>query len=179
MTERTCSVEGCERRLRANGYCNLHYERVRRGKPVGGIEPRSVPAPPEERFWRFVDKRPDGCWIWTGHINDTGYGSFGPGGGRTMSSHRFAYRMLVGEIPDGFHHLDHLCRNRACCNPAHLEPVTASENVRRGIDHRGCINGHPWTPENTYVRKDRGHRQCRQCQRERARAAYARKVANR
>ena len=72
----------------------------------------------------------DECWIWTGPKNGSGYGIFSYRG-RNQSAHRVAYRLLVGEIPDGLQ-LDHLCRKRSCINPAHLEPVTRLENVRRG-----------------------------------------------
>jgi hypothetical protein len=86
------------------------------------------------RFWARVEKRPDGCWIWTGVINHNGYGryTYARPDGRSLASraHRIAYELLVGPIPDGLQ-LDHLCRVKACVNPAHLEPVTQDENMRR------------------------------------------------
>lgn len=71
-----------------------------------------------------------GCWIWMGELNRNGYGRISFGGARRMV-HRIVYILLVKSIPDGLH-LDHLCRVRCCCNPAHMEPVTPRENTLRG-----------------------------------------------
>jgi len=82
----------------------------------------------------YVRIMPNGCWVWIRAITMHGYGNIGwrwPGGRTTMSSHRFFYTKIVGKVPGGLD-LDHLCRNRACCNPAHIEPVTTAENLRRG-----------------------------------------------
>jgi hypothetical protein len=87
---------------------------------------------PLARFLRFVRKGAiaSDCWQWTGSRSDNGYGNFTVGG-RTFLVHRLAYQMHVGPIPAGLQ-LDHLCRNRSCCNPAHLEPVTCRTNALRG-----------------------------------------------
>lgn len=72
------------------------------------------------------------CWVWTGDVQNRGYGCLGC---RADTTHTASYRILVGSIPKGLT-LDHLCRNKLCCNPAHLEPVTIQENVRRAVAAR-------------------------------------------
>ena len=129
--------------------------------------PESIPS--ADRFWSRVDKSGD-CWLWTGSLWD-GYGRcyFA---GRSDFAHRVSYRLLVGPIPTG-KQLDHLCRNRACVNPAHLEPVLGRINILRGesptaINARKthCSKGHPFTAENTWWRRDEPHsRRCRECHR--------------
>jgi hypothetical protein len=92
-------------------------------------------------------------------------------------SHRIAYQLLVGPIPDGLV-LDHLCRNRACCNPRHIEPVSQRENLMRGetvcASHAiktHCINGHAFDEANTYIDRE-GKRKCRECMNKRKRDSY-------
>jgi len=125
-------------------------------------------VPLEARLWPFIDKQPDGHWIWTRRANSSGYGTLTVDG-RSVMVHRLVYELLVGPIPERWT-IDHLCRIRLCCNPEHLEPVTYDENVRRALaaykarmDARThCVHGHPWDEVNTYVNGS-GSRQCRQC----------------
>jgi hypothetical protein len=123
------------------------------------------------RFWLLVDRStPSGCWSWIGATTRGGYGSF-KFNDVTSSAHRIAYEYRHGAIPDGLE-IDHLCSNRSCVNPAHLEPVTRLENVRRGNGAQRvvCPAGHKYDEANTY--HCRGKRYCRTC-----RSARRRKVS--
>lgn len=130
----------------------------------------------EERFWSKVDVRDDvECWPWTASTNGVGYGQFFLNG-RLVKAHRLAYELVVAEIPEGLQ-VDHLCGNRACCNPGHMELVTLVENVMRGDSplarkarQTHCIRGHELAGENLY-RDSRGRRQCRTCRRDAAQRA--------
>lgn len=120
----------------------------------------------EARFWIYVEKT-NGCWRWTSALNPNGYGRFRTRQG-AFQAHRFAFELGNGPIPDGLE-LDHLCRNRACVNPARLEAVTHRENTLRGATIAAanaakthCPQGHPYDGGNTYV-NPRGSRICRTC----------------
>ena len=125
-----------------------------------------------ERLSTKIQVADDGCLEWTGYLR-SGYGIFRGVGGKNQTAHRVVWELFVGPIPEGMD-LDHLCRNRACCNPDHLEPVTRLENLRRGLNgvlKTHCVNGHEYTPENTILRKPvpgsrhrpNGSRECRTC----------------
>jgi len=119
------------------------------------------------------------CWPYRGYLNPDGYGNT-----HGVGTHRRVYEALIGPIPAGLQ-LDHLCRNRACYNPSHLEPVTQQENLRRGltgkINHHNagkthCPHGHTYDEANTCnTRTQSGgpRRVCRACMREAARKRTA------
>jgi hypothetical protein len=132
----------------------------------------------ELRFWAKIAPDPaTGCWIWVGGLGPSGYGKYWKDGKTRGQAHRMVYERLIGEVPNGLE-LDHVCRVRACVNPAHLEPVTHRENIRRSpliaaafaarVDEQKsithCPQGHEYTAENTQ-RDKRGCRLCRTCQR--------------
>jgi len=132
-----------------------------------------------ERVLSRCVETPTGCWEWTGG-KTAGYGYIGLGRHLVFRVHRVVYTYMVGEIPDGLH-LDHLCRNRACVNPAHLDPVPNSVNWSRGespsaknVRTDTCQRGHSMV--DAYVRKS-GARRCRPCTLEYNRASNRKAAA--
>lgn len=112
----------------------------------------------------------DSCWNWKGSVDRKGYGRV-TFRGRKDRSHRLFYEMFIEKVPIG-KQIDHLCRNRSCCNPAHLEVVTSRENTLRGESPPSlnavkthCLKGHEFTEENTITETKRGRvgRKCRTC----------------
>jgi len=176
-----CVHPGCERaKLVARGLCRRHY---------GLFLQTRVRQTTEERFWSRVNKAgavPEyaphlgPCWEWTAGKVPEGYGTITIDG-RITRAHRYSHEQLVAEIPEGLF-MDHLCRNRGCVNPSHLEPVTPRENALRAVGSptadnslkTHCPSGHSYDEQNTYW--DKKGRQCRACARERGlKRYYARK----
>lgn len=133
------------------------------------------PAPPIERFLKYVQVEGEGCWLWTGGHSGR-YGLFYGGADEVhVYAHRWSYTTFVGPIPEGLV-INHLCEVRMCVRPDHLEAVTVRENARYGNNTSAkkarqthCVNGHEFTEDNTRIRVN-GCRSCRACDRERAQA---------
>ncbi|HEY6021274.1 MAG TPA: HNH endonuclease signature motif containing protein [Candidatus Paceibacterota bacterium] len=132
------------------------------------------PKPIGQLFWSRVDVSwTDQCWEWGGSMKPNGYGQFtsGPRLGYSQYAHRTAYMLLVGNPGEAV--LDHLCHNKKCCNPQHLEAVSQGENVRRAHTDglvpvkTHCPSGHEYSEENTII--DGNARRCRTCRKDQRR----------
>lgn len=175
----SCKAPGCLRSA-PRGYCKRHAYHA---QTHGNL---AVPSKsPQTQFWARVDKRgPRDCWPWKKGTNGQGYG-FYTWEGKQRLTHRIAYTLTNGPIPDGLQ-IDHRChtpdctdhtkcRHRLCCNPVHLKAVTNAENnaADRTRRHTGprvthCPKGHEYTEDNTRIGTN-GYRNCRTCERARKR----------
>lgn len=137
----------------------------------------------EERFNQKYCIDPDtGCWQWTAAKRSGGYGVIGHLA-RVFGAHRVSYELHVGPIPHGLQ-IDHLCRNRACVNPAHLRAVTQKVNILCGesvaakhAKKTHCKYGHPFDEQNTATLSTRYERRCRQCHNEQSRISGRKRYA--
>lgn len=181
---KVCAVHSCGKPARARGLCNAHYLRAWNDNTLDLVAPLPTPS---ERFWAKVDRngpvpehdpRLGPCWLWTAYTCPEGYGRFVARDAVLPSTlaHRIAWTWANGPVPEGLE-LDHLCRVRGCVNPAHLEPVTGQENVRRQARWQAppteCHRGHPYDEANT-VTYTNGRRACRACRRAAERKRRAR-----
>lgn len=166
-TAAVCLIAGCDSPGVKREWCQKHYRRWQRhGDPL-------YETTADDRLWKKIEFT-DTCWLWLGRANKGGYGLAWLGRSSTpvaTSAHRVVYERLVGPIPPDMQ-LDHLCRNRRCVNPHHLEVVTPRVNTLRGVGISAqnavathCKRGHPFDPANTLI-DIRGSRVCRACRRE-------------
>ena len=173
MSGQVCSIDGCGHSNRVTrGLCSMHYQRARKS---GALTLLPV-IPHEERLTAGLERKPNGCLEWTGRPNTNGYGRIRVEG-RQIFTHRLAWTLANGPIPDGFHVLHH-CDNPPCCETdptegypdGHLFLGTDVDNVAdmvaKGRNHipelkTHCYLGHPYNEANTYWW--RGRRQCRKC----------------
>ncbi len=143
------------------------------------LSPEALASAAQRVATRYLEV--DGCWTWLGHKTSVGYGQF-KFERVHYAAHRVTFELENGRIPPGLV-LDHLCRNRACVNPAHLEAVTQHVNLVRGKTGQNnaakthCPYGHEYTPDNTYVIPKSGGRTCRTCGAARCRTYAARQRA--
>lgn len=176
MSKRTCAVDGCTNTVRALGMCKNHYEQRRR-RQASATRMRTPRIDDMIRFMQKTRELSNGCLEWTAAL-DQGYGVFSiprqdkPSVFTTIRAHRWLWQQEHGLLPRHID-LDHYrwpqdgCIGRACVR--HVRPATRQENLLRGetvasahLARTHCNNGHPFTPENTYIRTD-GYRSCRTC----------------
>lgn len=158
MDDATCSVGGCDRKVKARGWCNRHYLRWQiHGHPEAG-GPERLRGDARGSFDAKVDKSGE-CWIWTGALASTGYGQLRVAGVIQLA-HRLSYEWANGEIPAGAE-IDHRCHVRSCVNPAHLRLATKKQNMENpaGLrqDNKSGVRGVSWHRQTGKWRASVGH----------------------
>lgn len=161
---KTCRFD--DKPVVGRGLCNACWKREKKNGTLKNFAGRYGFV--EDRWNHHLNKGdPDSCWNWAGPIFNNGYGMWIVGRSLQRGAHIESYNRYVGQVEKGLE-LDHLCRNRACVNPKHLEPVTKVVNILRGIGPSAlnakkthCPKGHPYDFVDTA-----GHRRCRVCRRE-------------
>jgi hypothetical protein len=165
--------------------CYQHAPLPHHTHTIGGRDRMAERQSISERFWAKVDRLGAGeCWEWLGYRSENGYGRFMPVYTiAPLYAHRWSYEATHGPIPKGLQ-VDHLCRNRSCVNPSHLEVVTPRDNVLRSTNFAAvharkthCPQGHPYDQQNTILY--RGRRHCRACRTRHNRNTVLRRSAER
>ena len=181
-----CRIPNCPKPAQKRGCCGTHYTRWWRFQRSGLWPTRSTPDMSlHDRLWARIKRTSDAnaCWPWIGSRTTDGYGHMGFKG-QLYRTHRLAYECANGPIPNGMV-LMHRCDNPPCCNPAHLVVGTQQENAR-DVVLKGyhpcslkthCPSGHPYSPDNTAVRRkgtSNPYRACKECERTRNRLRWRR-----
>lgn len=177
---KVCSFGECVRTVKGRGLCKTHYQHALRGREPYLV--RSWISDPVEYLWRSTSvSDPLDCWRWLLSINGRGYGNVARrfrAIGNT--AHRLSFAIFRGPIPDGLT-IDHLCRNRWCVNPLHLEAVSSRVNTLRGYSPTAvayrtgvCVKGLHLLEGNNLTHFTNGTRACRSCRLETRRIWYAR-----
>lgn len=141
MKQRTCTFPGCNRPHSGNGLCSSHRRQQLQGKPLTTLRTMMTL---EQKFWVRVNKTAD-CWLWTGNLDDDGYGRLRVPTGH-LRAHIYSYELHNNAVPTGMV-VRHLCHNRRCVNPDHLALGTPKENVHDSIRDKRMAYGtkHRWS----------------------------------
>ena len=144
--QKPCQHEGCEGWAWAQGYCDNHYQKLKR---LGIIKAKRIKDDPVARFHAsYAVNEETGCWEWTGWIHPKGYGILSIGGkSKKIRAHRFSWELHCGPIPEGVF-VCHMCDNRRCCNPTHLFLGDGSDNMRDMV-----AKGRHWSKQGQYRQK--------------------------
>lgn len=183
MSDRTCSLDGCERPHYGREMCTGHYQQWLKGQE---LKPLRIKGDDDARFLRYTRALPNGCVEWIGTKSKLGYGHF-RAGGRLHMAHRWWWERKHGPVDpsldmDHYRFPEHGCIGPSCV--LHVRPVTRRENVLRGESpaawgaaQDSCPQGHAYAGENLGINKMTGGRFCRRCAKDSKRRSAARKAA--